>query len=108
MHKLFLAALLALSTAAAALPVVANADSLDRRVTLINNSHETIREFHASNVDRQSWEEDILGRSVLPPGHQVVINLNDGTGHCNFDFLTVMEDGEKVIKHHINVCRVSD
>ena len=79
---------------------------LDRRIRLINASSETIREFHASNTGRSRWEEDILGRRVLQPGDSVVINLDDGSGFCRFDFKTVMESGRSLVKRNIDVCKL--
>ena len=83
------------------------ADNMDRRIRLINRSHQTISEFYASNVGATGWEEDILGSSVLPPGQSVVINLNDGTGYCRFDFKTVTEEGTAIHRRGINVCETS-
>ena len=71
----------------------ADANALDRRVRLINESSETIQEFHASNTGRNRWEEDILGQQVVPPGRSVVINLNDGSlegmAHSRFPVFSV-------------------
>jgi hypothetical protein len=67
----------------------------------------TIVEFHASNIGRDSFEEDILGRRVVRPGESVVINLDDGSGYCKFDFLTVMRSGQRIIKHNVDVCQIS-
>jgi hypothetical protein len=78
----------------------------DRHVTVINESSRSIVEFYASNEDTNSWEEDILGKTILPPGHRVRINVDDGTGHCVFDFKAVMRGGAKVIRRGVNVCRV--
>ncbi len=78
----------------------------DRRIRLINESSYTIEEFHASNVSRRGWEEDILGRRVLKPGQSIVINLNDGSGYCRFDFLTVMSNGAKIEKRNVDVCKL--
>lgn len=85
---------------------VQTAQAQDRRIRLINESSLTIEKFHASNVNRRGWEEDILGRRVLRPGQSIVINLNDGSGQCNFDFLTVMSNGRKIEKRGVNVCRL--
>ena len=82
----------------------ADAMALDRRIRLINDSSNTIVEFHASNIRRSRWEEDILGRQVLPPGRSVIINLDDGSGLCRFDFKTVMEGGKEMVKRNINIC----
>jgi hypothetical protein len=85
---------------------ISSAQAQDRRIRLINESSQTIEEFHASNVNRRGWEEDILGNRVLKPGQSIVINLNDGSGQCNFDFLTVMSNGGKIEKRNVNVCRL--
>jgi hypothetical protein len=85
----------------------AYADGLHRHVTLINRSHRAISEFHASNIQATTWEEDILGHTVLLPGQSVVINLSDGTGQCRFDFKTVTKDGTTVYRRGINVCETS-
>ena len=78
-----------------------------RHVTLINRSHWAIAEFHASNIRATTWEEDILGHTVLLPGKSVVINLSDGTGSCQFDFKTVAKDGTTVYRRGINICETS-
>jgi hypothetical protein len=105
---MFIAALLALAGTSALLSTPARADFQNRRIALINHSHMTIREFHASNVSARDFEEDILGRSVVPPGHSVEVNLNDGTGYCRFDFLTVMDNGVKIIRRNVDVCSLDD
>lgn len=78
--------------------------ALDRRIRLINDSSGTIVEFHASNTGRSRWEEDILGQQTVPPGRSIVINLDDGSGFCRFDFKTVMESGKSLVKRNINIC----
>ncbi len=104
--------LIRIAVAAAAVLVVpvtlgsTQAFALDRHIMLINDSHETIKEFYASNVGSDSWEEDILGRDVLLPGQSVRINLDDGSGYCKFDFKTVTESGAAIIRRGINVCQV--
>jgi hypothetical protein len=82
----------------------ARADTHDRHIFLVNHSHETIVEFHASNVNRQSWEEDILGRSVVRPGQTARINIDDGSGHCMFDFLTKLQSGATIERRGVDVC----
>ena len=56
---------------ASLLPDAASAQ--DRRVRIINASNVTVNSFHASNTNRKSWEEDILGNSVLAPGQSVML-----------------------------------
>lgn len=101
-HVLIATALLA---GAAMLPAIAEA--ADRRVEVINASNREMREFYASNAKRGSWEEDILGEDVLPPGRSVTIDIDDGSGACRFDFLAVLDGGRKVEQRNVNVCEVS-
>lgn len=82
------------------------ASAQDRRVRIINETTHTMMRFYASNVDRTDWEEDILGESTLNAGASVVINIDDGTGACLFDFKGVFDDGDEVIKNRINVCEI--
>ena len=98
-------------SAALALAVLAvttiDAAALDRRVRINNYTSYDIVEFYASNKGSRSWEEDILGRNILPAGQSVVINIDDGSGYCKFDFLAVFEDGEELVKYDNNVCELS-
>ena len=91
--------------AAIALPG-ASASAMDRHILLVNNSHYVITEFHASNVGRTSWESDILGDDVLGAGEIARINLDDNSGYCRFDFLTVFADGERVIRRNVDACTI--
>ncbi|KQN76869.1 hypothetical protein [Devosia sp. Leaf64] len=87
---------------------VVNASALDRRVQINNKSSYDIVEFYASNTGTNSWEEDILGKDILPAGHSVMINIDDGSGYCKYDFLAVFEDGDKVTSTDNNVCELAD
>lgn len=97
----------ALALAILAIGVV-DAAALDRRVRINNQSSYDIVEFYASNTGSRSWEEDILGRNILPAGHSVVINIDDGSGYCKYDFLAVFEDGDEVVSADNNVCELTD
>jgi len=83
------------------------ANALDRRVQINNNSSYDIVQFYASNTDSRSWEEDILGKDILRAGHSVMINIDDGTGYCKYDFMAVFEDGDEVTSTDNNVCELS-
>jgi hypothetical protein len=83
------------------------AAAADRRVRIINGTGSIVNNFYASNTRRQSWEEDLLGNSVLQPGQSVMANIDDGTGACMFDFKAVLSSGRSVEVHGVNVCEVS-
>lgn len=85
----------------------AQAQQLDRRVRIINNTGYTMVSFQASNVRRRNWEEDILGRSVVRPGGSFVANINDGTGYCMFDFRAKFQGGRQAERRNVNVCKIT-
>jgi hypothetical protein len=84
-----------------------SAQAQDRRVNIINETSHVIVEFYASNVGERDWEEDILGADILEPGASVMVNVDDGTGYCKYDFMAVFDDGDEVIKEDVNVCEIS-
>ncbi|HTM78890.1 MAG TPA: hypothetical protein VL133_14845, partial [Devosia sp.] len=87
---------------------MSSAAALDRRVQINNNTDYDIIEFYASNTGTEDWEEDILGSDILPAGDSLVINIDDGTGYCKFDFLAVFEDDDQVVSSNNNVCELSE
>jgi hypothetical protein len=36
-----------------------------------------------------------------------MINFDDGTGYCKFDFKAEFSDGDEVVKNGIDVCEIS-
>ncbi len=94
-------------TLAACTDTTTSSGSYDRRVTIINNTNVSMREFYGSNAGSGSWEEDILGTSVLPSGSSVSINFDDGSGYCNFDFKAVFSDGSSLVDNNVDVCTTS-
>ena len=77
----------------------------DRHVKIINETRHTMMRFYASNIGKQSWEEDILGNRTVKVGDSVVINIDDGSGYCLYDFKGVFDDGDEVVKSRIDVCK---
>jgi hypothetical protein len=78
----------------------------DRKVKIVNNTGYSITNFYGSNTGSDSWEEDILGKDILPPNGSVVINFDDNSGYCMFDFRAVFEDGEELIEESVDVCKI--
>lgn len=87
---------------------VADAAALDRRVRINNETSYDIVRFYASNTGTNSWQEDILGDDILPAGYSVMINIDDGTGYCKYDFLAIFDDGDQVEAHNKNVCELAE
>lgn len=102
----------AISTMTAVVAVIglaaapARADE-DRHVVLVNETRHTIVEFYASNIGRESWEEDILGEDVLDVGQSMNINIDDGTEACLYDFKAVFDDGDELVRNRVDVCKTA-
>jgi hypothetical protein len=103
----FIAASLCIAAFAFTLSTPDIAAAQDRRVRIINGTGTTVTRFHASNTSRRNWEEDILGSSVLPAGRSVMVNIDDGSGACMFDFRAVLANGRTVEAYGMNVCRIT-
>lgn len=101
-HPLILASILLVGTCA-----TVDAFAQDRRVRVINETGHTIVRFYGSNVGTEDWQEDILGTDVLRPDQSVVINFDDGSGYCKYDFKAEFDDGDSVTKSGVDVCEVS-
>lgn len=86
----------------------AMADDEDRRVRIVNNTSVAMMEFYASSIASKTWEEDILGQDVLVPGDDVVINIDDGSNACRYDFKAVFLDGDEVTDEDVDVCEVGE
>ena len=88
-------------------PVMAQSnDGQDRHVKIINETDHTMMHFYASNSAKNSWEEDILGQDILRVGGEVTINIDDGSGHCLYDFKALFDDGTSNVRNSIDVCKV--
>ena len=105
------------ASAAAAEPVVAadkasvsapvqSRDGMNRRVRIHNNTGWTMLRFYASDSRITSWQEDMLGRGTLAAGNSIMMNIDDGSGACLYDFKGVFDDGDEVIQNRINVCEI--
>jgi hypothetical protein len=81
-------------------------DGKDRRVVVVNERSTDMMRLYASRVTTSDWEENILSRPIAA-GSEVVVNFDDGTGACLFDFRAVFQDDAIVHMWSINVCRES-
>jgi len=92
---------------AAGLSAPAGAEE-DRRVLITNKTSVAMMEFYASSIASKTWEEDILGKDVLMPGDEVLIDIDDGSYACRYDFKAVFMDGDEVVDEDIDVCEVAE
>ncbi|MGQ3039292.1 MAG: hypothetical protein ACT6SD_00180 [Brevundimonas sp.] len=115
---LIAAALGSASIAAAAEPMIAaekvttitiqSRDGLNRRVRIHNQTGWTMTHFYASDSRVTSWEEDMLGSSVLAAGRSVMMNIDDGSGACLYDFKARFTNGQELTRFQVNVCQIAD
>ncbi len=85
---------------------VASADSQARKVNIVNDTGFNLTYFYATNGKAQSWGRDHLGDYMIPPGGDMVIDFDDGTGECMFDFKAVFEDDLELEQFNIDVCSI--
>ena len=100
----------AIALGAVVVPATAEAscqDGTSRRIRMVNNTSYTIRRMYGSNQSATTWQEDVLGDNVLSPGTSVVVNWDDDTCSCMYDFKVVYSDGDTTVKSGVNVCAVS-
>ena len=112
------AALGAASMAAAAEPLIAadkagattvqSRDGQNRRVRIHNQTGWTMTHFYASDSRIDDWQEDMLGSGVLAAGASVMMNIDDGSGACMYDFKARFSNGQELTRFGINVCEIAD
>jgi hypothetical protein len=79
------------------------------QVLLINDSSSVIREVYAlaSGEGSQKRQKDLLGSRVLKPGERILLNVDDATGHCFYDFKAVRQDGADISRGHLDTCEAA-
>lgn len=82
------------------------ANHLDFKVH--NRTGVPLTQLYVSSSSRGIWEEDVLGRGILPSGQSAKINFTGNHNGCLFDILAVFSDGDEVVDPSVNLCRVSD
>ncbi len=112
-------AAMGVASAATAEPVVAadkaavsapvqSRDGMNRRVRVHNNTGWTMLRFYASDSRVTSWQEDMLGRSTLGAGRSIMMNIDDGSGACLYDFKAEFTNGQVLTRYNVNVCQIAD
>lgn len=74
---------------------------------LANHTGLTVDELYVSPSDTDDWEEDVLGRDVLPDGQSVKIRFATGESQCTYDLKIVDEDGDELFWTDINLCKAT-
>lgn len=85
-----------------------SSDSTNQNFVMRNNTGQTIMRVFVSPVTSNNWEEDVLGRDVLPDRQTLRINFNRSEGECNWDIKVDLEDGTSREQRNVNLCRVGE
>jgi hypothetical protein len=88
-----------LASALSAVPAYAE----DLVFMLDNKASISVREFYASSVNTNDWEEDILGQDILEPNNFARITISNSTT-CDYDLKIVFEDDRETEERGINLC----
>jgi len=83
------------------------AQAENRLVKVINETNHILVNFRATNAGSTEWGKDHLGSVMIPAGSSFIINLDDESGYCKFDFKGKFDDNAEVVKSGIDVCQVS-
>ena len=83
-----------------------DANALDRRVRIVNESKHDIVGFYGTNVGVPDWQDNLLGAAVLRAGASIVLDFEDGSGYCRFRFRAVFDDNKELVRPSVNVCEV--
>jgi hypothetical protein len=115
---LIVAALGAASIATAAEPLIAaekvstitvqSRDGQNRRVRVHNQTGWTMTHFYASDSRVDDWQEDMLGSDVLAANASIIMNIDDGSGACLYDFKARFTNGQELTRFRVNVCQIAD
>jgi hypothetical protein len=77
------------------------APALAQQVTIENNTSANLSELYVSNVDTNSWEDNVLGGRVLKPGDKFEHNFNGK--YTMYDLKAVFDNGREQPYYGINV-----
>jgi len=88
-------------------PVASTANlqqACDTSFVVVNQSSLTVAQLFFGSSARTTWDADMLGSNVLPPGRQVPYRArNPG----NYDFRVVWQNGRAAELRGVNICRAS-
>ena len=85
-----------------------SSDSTNQNFVLRNNTGQTITHVYVSAITSNNWEEDLLGRNVLPDRETLRINFNRSEDECNWDIKVNLADGTSREQRNMNLCRLGE
>ena len=84
---------------------IANAQ-VDKRVAVVDEASSPIVSFYATPSGFAYWGDDLLGDSVIGINQFEIVNVEDGSDTCLYDFKAVLANGRIAYGYRLNACRV--
>jgi hypothetical protein len=78
----------------------------DLQVKIINETNVVMVQFFGTHSDAGGGM-DLLAGDPLPPGEAMVVDFDDGSGECLFDFRAIFADGVEMVRRRFDVCETS-
>ncbi len=83
-------------------------DATNQNFTIHNRTGQAIMRLFVSAVSTNSWEEDILGRDILPNGESATIRFPRAETACAWDIKVELQDGTSSELRGVNLCQTTD
>ncbi len=88
-------------------PAIPTTPSDRYKITIQNQTGQTVKNLYAS-ASNAAWNDvDLLGSGVLSAGNSITLNLDNGSGQCDWDFKAKFDDNSDIRRYHIDVCTTS-
>lgn len=75
---------------------------------LVNKTGYTIAELYVSPSKINNWQDDVLGKDVLPNGGATDVTFSREEDTCHWDLKVVYQDGAGAEWDAFNLCEVSE
>ena len=75
-----------------------------RKITIVNGTRTAMVALQARPSQTDQWQSDSLNRRTLGIRKQMVILL-PANATCHFDLMAQFEDGHRIVKRHLDLCR---
>jgi hypothetical protein len=80
----------------------------DQDFVIVNKTGYDISEVYVSPAKSANWEEDILGRDILPEGDRTEITFSRSEDPCRWDLKVVYADDDSSAEWGaLNLCEIS-
>lgn len=81
-----------------------HANAQNKSVAVVDKASSPIMHFYATPSGQDSWGYDLLGEDIVAVNHYQVIDVDDGSNTCIYDFKAVLQDGSVATQYHVNAC----